>query len=233
MQIGKQFDDNVEFDFCDNNNPSLKPHINNEDFVGIVGRGEFKLLVEHTDIDRANTVCICIFDPDRSHHDDELLEGFADVLQIRFWDVEEAIGRIKPITAEQGLIIRKFIEKHKDKRFLIHCEAGMSRSAGVGQAVECIKHFDGNVFHFRTGFSAISEFSKKTGRYHPNLTVFDAIMSRKTKFEVGDRVKMIRDSNLPEYLIWTITEVHPNNGGWSHNKGFIPPQDEKLWEIVK
>jgi hypothetical protein len=176
MKIGKQFEDNVEFEFCDNNKPTLKPHINNEDFVGIVGRGEFNLLNEFGEFDKSNTVAICLFDPDREIRPESEFEGFADFIQLQFWDVEEPIGRITPITDFQGTQLRDFIEKNKDFKFLIHCEAGMSRSAGVGQAIECLKHFDGDKFLFRTGFSAISEFAKQTGRYSPNLTVFDKII---------------------------------------------------------
>ena len=76
------------------------------------------------------------------------------------------------ITNEQGLIIREFIEKHKDKRFMIHCAAGVSRSAGVGCAVECIVNFEGSAYYYQTGSSDIKAHS----RYSPNYTVFRAIV---------------------------------------------------------
>jgi len=174
-EIGKQFEEGVEFEFCDNNNPSLKPHLSNDDFVAVVGRGEFLLLNDHGEFDKSNTVAICLFDPDRNVHPEDTFKGYHDFIQMQFWDVEEPIGRIIPISDEQGKELFDFISKNKDKRFLIHCEAGMSRSAGVAQAVETIKHFESSPYFFRTGFSAISEFGQKTGRYSPNLTVFDSI----------------------------------------------------------
>jgi len=166
----------MEFEFTTEENPELKQYLQNEDFVGIVGRVEFLLLNEAGNIDKENTALICIFDPDKTEHPEELVQGYKDVLQIRFWDVEESFVNYRTITPEQGTTIKEFIEKNRSSRFLVHCEAGMSRSAGVGKAIECLKHHKGDRYGYRTSGSAIGDFSAKTNRYHPNLTVFDAVL---------------------------------------------------------
>ena len=48
---------------------------------------------------------------------------FADVLELKFWDVEEDIGNYKIITDEQAKQIYDFIIKNKDKEFLINCDS--------------------------------------------------------------------------------------------------------------
>ena len=151
---------------------TLKPYLKNELFEAIVGKAEFILLEEAGVIDKENTVLIAIHDPDAANHNPENIKGFKDVLEIKFWDIEESFASYKPITAEQGKEIREFIEANKTSKFLIHCHAGMSRSAGVACAVECIVNFDGVPYYYQTGSSEVKAFN----RYHPNFTVFDAIV---------------------------------------------------------
>ncbi len=152
----------------------LKPYLKNDLFEGIIGKQEFILLSEADVVDKSNTVVIAIHDPDAEFHNPKDVKGFKDVLEMKFWDVEEPIGRITPITSEQGKEIKEFIEKNKESKFLIHCHAGMSRSAGVACAVECIVNEDSNVYYYSTGHSDVKDFS----RYHPNYKVFDVIMGR-------------------------------------------------------
>jgi len=158
--------DNFELD-------SLKPYLKNDLFEGIIGKAEFILLEEADMLDRTNTVVIAIHDPDKPNHNPENLKGFKDVFEIKFWDIEEQIGNYKPITNKQGKEIRDFIESNKNSKFIIHCHAGMSRSAGVACAVECIVNFDGVPYYYQTGTSEVKSFS----RYHPNFVVFDVIMA--------------------------------------------------------
>ena len=153
----------------------LKPYLKNDMFEGIVGKNEFILLNKVDVIDRTNTVVIAIHDPDSNFHDRENIEGFKDVLELKFWDIEEQIGNYEPISDKQSKEIFDFISKHKDSKFLIHCHAGMSRSAGVACAVECIKNFDGEVYNYKTSSSEVKNFP----RYHPNWSVFDKIVSNK------------------------------------------------------
>ena len=160
------------FNWDDFDLKSLKPYLKNDLFEGIIGKEEFILLDEDDALDRSNTVVIAIHDPDAPNHNPKNLQGFKDTLEMKFWDIEEGIGNYNPITDEQGLEIREFIEKNKTSKFLIHCHAGMSRSAGVACAVECIVNFDGVPYYYQTGSSDV----KSHPRYHPNFVVFDTIM---------------------------------------------------------
>jgi len=48
-----------------------------------------------------------------------------------------------PISWEQGKELKEFILKNSNKSFLIHCTAGISRSAGVALAIECLIEYEG------------------------------------------------------------------------------------------
>jgi predicted protein tyrosine phosphatase len=154
------------------------PVIQNDLFEGIMSKNEF--LEYQTGLslkDRENIVLISISEPDNSEYvsDNKVtVVGFHDVLEIKFWDVEEAVGKYTPLTDKQGVKIRNFIKKNKDKKFLIHCKAGQSRSAGVGLAVECLVNFNGSRYDYRTGKTDIFDYV----RYSPNLTVFDKIIGK-------------------------------------------------------
>jgi len=149
-------------------------YIQNEIFAGVVSKQECLDLILQYTIDYKTTVLISIRNPGDETIEDNLIEEFKDTLFIDFWDIEESSGDYKIITKEQGKTINDFINKNKDSKFLVHCEAGQSRSAGVGLAVECIVNYNGNVYSYRTGHSDIKEYK----RYSPNLTVFDTIMER-------------------------------------------------------
>lgn len=149
--------------------------IKNELFEGIMGRREFEAYQETISVqDRQDIVLISISEPDNNDYLQIVHKvGFHDVIQIKFWDIEEAIGKYEPLLDAQGLELYNFIYINKDKKFLIHCKAGQSRSAGCGQAVECIVKFNGNVYDYRTSHSDIQDYE----RYSPNPIVFDKIMN--------------------------------------------------------
>jgi len=163
-----------DFNWDDFSLDVLKPYLKNDLFEGIVGKQEFILLSEEDVIDKANTVLIAIHDPDAQLHKPEHISGFKDVLELQFWDIEEQIGSYKPLSKEQGQNIFDFIKKNKDSKFLVHCHAGMSRSAGVACAIECIVNEDGNDYYYATSHSDVKAFN----RYHPNYTVFDKIIKK-------------------------------------------------------
>jgi len=149
----------------------LKSYLKNKDFIGITSREEF-LLLHNNGLIPTDICVIAMHDPDIPHHHRDVLEMYHESLSIRFWDVEEPIGKYTPLTDDQANLIRKVIERNKDKQFFIHCMAGQSRSAGVACAIECIKHFDGDVYNYKTGYSAVKDHP----RYSPNWIVFDKIM---------------------------------------------------------
>ena len=74
----------------------------------------------------------------------KIQEGWHAVLRVQFFDtgvpmtnpiaplIMEKYPPITPATAEK---IAMFILQHQDKNFLVHCEAGISRSAGVAMAI--------------------------------------------------------------------------------------------------
>lgn len=151
---------------------TIKPYLKNDLFEGIVSWEEYLTMFNTDVLDKFNTVLISIHDPNRAVHPPEKVTGWFDVLQIQFWDIETPIGSYDIITDDEANTIREFIEKHKDKRFMIHCAAGVSRSAGVGRAVECIVNFNGSKYDYMTGHSDITAHD----RYSPNMVVFDKIV---------------------------------------------------------
>lgn len=150
----------------------LESYLKNDLFEGIIGKLDYLNLYNADELDKFDTVLIAIHEPGQLVHPDSKIEGFSDVLQINFWDIEEEFGHYKPLTKEQGTEIRKFIEKNKTKKFLVHCAAGQSRSAGVACAVECIVNFDGDDYAYKTGSSDVKSHS----RYSPNYTLYEKII---------------------------------------------------------
>lgn len=118
-----------------------------------------------------NTVLISITDPKSDFLPVKIQNQFKDVLNIQFWDMEEQIGNYKPINKEEATIIRNFIINNKDKNFVIHCEAGISRSSGVGLAILLICEFNCDKYLMATSDNPI----KSHHRYSPNYTVYDMI----------------------------------------------------------
>lgn len=59
------------------------------------------------------------------------------ILQLAFDDVEEQYGDEKPISELQAKQIVEFVEDYKDSidLIIVHCDAGISRSAGVCAAL--------------------------------------------------------------------------------------------------
>lgn len=60
-----------------------------------------------------------------------------DTLRLEFYDITESTGHYYPVSKEQAQQIVDFIKEWKDKVKLIvvHCEAGISRSAAVAAAL--------------------------------------------------------------------------------------------------
>lgn len=122
--------------------------------------------------DFPNDLCfITISDPDKENIDDK--GHFLDILKLKFWDIEEEIGRFMPINLIQAKEIYDFIMKNKNSEFLINCEAGVSRSAAVGLAIEYLLRDKG----FYPKWEQFPSKVLQHWRYQPNMTVFNMIIS--------------------------------------------------------
>ena len=83
-------------------------------------------IISITDTDKADV----IFEKNEAN-------GIRAVLRLKFDDVERDYKNEHCITKEDAENIVKFVNKNKNKvdKFIVHCEAGVSRSAGVGAAI--------------------------------------------------------------------------------------------------
>lgn len=185
--------------------------ISTKTIEAIISREEIQCAIAQNVLDKENLVLISISEPGEHYKysilSKEEVQGFKDVLQIEFWDIEEDFGDYKIITDEQAKIIQNFIlvnlQKDSETRFIVHCKAGKSRSAAVGRAIECIKFFgigDEAKYSYKTCFN--SEISAHS-RYTPNLTVFDKIVKDynqlqklKGEFSTLDEAKIISKGKL-------------------------------------
>lgn len=158
--------------------------ISTQTIEAVISRDEMRCAIQQGILDKENLVLISIGEPGEFYKHSiltkEEVQGFRDVLQIEFWDIEEDIGIYKIITDEQAKTIQNFIlvnlQKDPDTRFIVNCKAGKSRSAAVARAIECIKFFgigEDAKYQYKTCFN--SEISAHS-RYYPNLTVFDKIV---------------------------------------------------------
>ena len=85
------------------------------------------------------TAIISITDTDKADviFEKNEINGIRAVLKLKFDDVERDYKNEHCITKEDAESIVKFVNKNKSKvdKFIVHCEAGVSRSAGVGAAI--------------------------------------------------------------------------------------------------
>jgi len=141
--------------------------------VGIISRDEYLTLYNSNQIEDKQDIClISVYDPGNYAHPDTKIEGFHKVLQIPFWDLEVGFVDRPVITDEQGKELHDFITQNKDKKFLIHCSAGKSRSAGVGLALNCLLNHNGDLYKCGTHPNPILDHT----RYSPNYKVRDTIL---------------------------------------------------------
>lgn len=149
-----------------------KAWVHNELIAAVFGKEEYLMAYNNGEIEGEDMVLIAIHDPGNAPHPATKVEGFHDVLQMHFWDIEESFANYEMISKEQGQEIKNFIIKNKDKQFLIHCAAGVSRSAGTACAVECIVNYKGNNYDYKTSHSDV----RNHPRYSINWSVYDQII---------------------------------------------------------
>lgn len=179
--------DIIDEDLANKLNKSEVFSVQTNEIKAILGRKEIEFYAKDNfsklNLDE-NTVIISITDPKSNILDEDIFKNFKDSLSIQFYDITEDMiyntnenWKFVPINNEETKIILDFILKHKHDNFLIHCEKGQSRSAGVGLAIECILKFNGNKKEFSLEPSMILNHH----RYEPNMYVFDKILEEFNK----------------------------------------------------
>ncbi len=96
---------------------------------------------------------------------------FSAGIRQEFWDTEDNVPGYDTISPSQALELAGFINDNQSRTFIIHCDAGQSRSAGIALAVECIVSHGGNRYQ-----AGLSPSFTDTERYSPNRKVYDKIM---------------------------------------------------------
>lgn len=117
---------------------------------------------------RSSTIVISIIDPNKDsvfHKEDmETIPYLCDCLTISFWDeIEDKHGCMSYQQAKS--ILDFVIQNPFVKNIVVHCEAGISRSAGVAAALA--KIINGNDDYF---------FDYYHNRYVPNMTCYKRIL---------------------------------------------------------
>lgn len=118
-----------------------------------------------------NTVMVSINNEHEALFPLSLDRSSPNVLTLQFADIQDELYRnglhYHPIPPEQVIQLLNFIDLHKEKSFIVHCAAGISRSSAV-----CLYL---NIIH---GHALRSDFWKVS---HPNKYVMGALMIAKFK----------------------------------------------------
>lgn len=145
----------------------------------IIGKEELEIIVNKSQIDNISELAlISISDPvfklsehERAPIDDSISSQFGASLKVQFWDLTiiDEEGR-EPVSAEIVKKIQQFVLDNEEKKFIINCNAGHSRSAGVGLLVHYTLGGYQNMYDFKTSFNDVISSHY---RYAPNLAVLD------------------------------------------------------------
>jgi len=87
------------------------------------------------------------------------------ILRLQFHDIDREVTGCKLFAIEDAKEILKFVEKQiaHVNFFIIHCHAGISRSAGVAAALSKI-------------YNQTDEYIFTSGKYMPNMLVYRTIL---------------------------------------------------------
>jgi len=137
----------------------------------ILSKDQCGMLLDSFKNRQEDLVLISINDPDCSFELDDnfLQEKVYDFIKLYFWDTDPSSPSYPSINQEQAKSLLEFILKYKDKKFLIHCEAGISRSSAIAHAIHCILDFGGDIHAWSSNVP--DSLSYKNG-FYPNRHVF-------------------------------------------------------------
>jgi predicted protein tyrosine phosphatase len=139
----------------------------------VVGKYELMGVAKSSPEELKDLVLISIQDPDDKVDLSFTHSKFKEVLHIKFWDVEYALANYEPINDDQAKEIITFILDNLDSKFVVHCEAGISRSAAVGVVIDCINLFRGSLKNMeKVGNNPILNHR----RYAPNALVIKKLL---------------------------------------------------------
>ena len=147
-----------------------------------------------------NTIIISVNDRDDNRAKFTENNKIIDILSLVFDDVEYEIENTKLMSVEDSLEIKNYIDIYKERiqDIVIHCTAGISRSAAIGCALSrYLNGDDTNLF--------------KTGQYMPNKHVYRLMCSAlnleyseklfKTKMSLSNRNSMKTTKGYSNYGI--------------------------------
>ena len=109
------------------------------------------------------TIIISITDIDASENEFHENNQIIDILRLQFYDCE--FGETGHITKEDGKKIIEFVNKHMNniEQIVVHCEGGVSRSAGVCAALmKILTNDDWEIFN--------------NAKYCPNMTCYRTVL---------------------------------------------------------
>lgn len=96
---------------------------------------------------KEQSIIISIYTPCEEYHDEPFMStiignGVYEICRVEFFDIDNhypiSTGRM---TMDHAEIIADTIERNLDKKIIVHCDAGQSRSAGIAAAIS--KYYNG------------------------------------------------------------------------------------------
>lgn len=161
--------------------------ISNDNILCVIGKEEFFHFYETLP---KSCVVISIADPYTNNLDRSvpncLLSTFNDYIKFYFHDLEKPFADLKTFSREEAIILSNFIKKNKDKQFIIHCEAGMSRSGAIAKSILLW-------LHNCTNINEITIIDTHF-RYYPNKLVLKLLLEELFNIEITDNYIDYKDS---------------------------------------
>ena len=84
---------------------------------------------------------ISIYTPIEEYHDEPFMStiignGVEEILRLGFFDIDNSYPSIEgKMTIDDAELIVDMVERNMDKKIIVHCDAGQSRSTGIAAAL--------------------------------------------------------------------------------------------------